>query len=370
MKTLSKPFVRTLGNNTCPEAELLLCCTRTHIDTTTTERIQTLVQQDIDWAYLFRTAAKHGVIQLLYRNLNATCPQVVPKASLNQLRGFFYANAQHNLFLTTELLKLLELFKERGIPAIPYKGPVLAASIYGKLSLRQFGDLDILVHERDFKRTGELLISQGYQPGLKFDWEQSFVHSDSKVEVDLHQGFTPSYFPLPLDFERLWQCLEPVSLAETTVATFSPEDLLLILCVQVAKDCWERQEKLEQLAKVCDIAELLRTHQALDWGKIMEQASKLGSVRMLFLSLFLASDLLGAALPQEVLLKIQADSVAISLAAQVCNHLFQEADRPSAISKSPLFHFSFRIERFIFYLKMRERLQHKIRYISDFFRRK
>lgn len=366
MKTLSKPSASTLGNNTRPEGELLLCCARTHLDTTIRQRIQALVQQDIDWTYLIRTAGKNGVIQLLYRSLNATCPQAVPKTSLNQLRGFFSANARHNLLLTTELLKLLHLFKEHGIPAIPYKGPVLAASVYGKLSLRQFSDLDILVRERDFVKTGELLISQGYQLGQKFDWEESFVHSDSKVEVDIHKGFTPSYFPLPINFECLWQNLEPVSLLETTVVSFSPEDLLLVLCVQVAKDCWERQEQLEQLAKVCDIAELLHARQALDWGRVMEQASQLGCVRILFFSLFLARDLLSAPLPEFVLLKIQADSVVKVLAAQVCNHLFQEADDALGNSQKPLFHFSFRIERFIFYFRMRERLQHKIQYILDF----
>jgi len=36
------------------------------------------------------------------------------------------------------LLKLLDLFENHGIPAVPFKGPVLASSIYGDLSLRQF----------------------------------------------------------------------------------------------------------------------------------------------------------------------------------------------------------------------------------------
>jgi hypothetical protein len=88
----------------------------------------------------------------LYQSLNTTCPEAVPKANLAQLRNYFHANAQRNLFLTQELLKLLTLFKTNGISAIPYKGPVLAVAVYGNLALRQFGDLDILVHKRDVLR--------------------------------------------------------------------------------------------------------------------------------------------------------------------------------------------------------------------------
>jgi hypothetical protein len=46
---------------------------------------------------------------------------------------------------------------------VPYKGPVLAAAVYGHLSLRQIRDLDILVHPSEVRPAGELLISQGYR---------------------------------------------------------------------------------------------------------------------------------------------------------------------------------------------------------------
>jgi len=54
----------------------------------------------------------------------------------------------HNFFLTKELLELLTLFEAHCIPASPYKGPALAIMAYGNLALRQFSDLNILVHKR------------------------------------------------------------------------------------------------------------------------------------------------------------------------------------------------------------------------------
>ncbi|GAG91885.1 unnamed protein product, partial [marine sediment metagenome] len=82
---------------------------------------------------------------LLYQSLKKTCPEAVPDDTLEQLRAYFLTNAKRNLFLTGKLLRLLELLKDNGILAVPFKGPVLAESVYGDLSLRQFADLDILV---------------------------------------------------------------------------------------------------------------------------------------------------------------------------------------------------------------------------------
>lgn len=350
---------------TRPEIELLLCCTRTRLDSEKAEQLKNLLEKDIDWTYLTQLALRHGVMPLLYINLNSICPNAVPQITLEQYRSYFHTNTLHNLFLTSELLKLLNVFAEHGIPAIPYKGPVLAASVYGNITLRQFCDLDILVNEQDFLKSKELLISQGYRHWHELGWEAGFINDNNKIHIDLHQGITPWYFPFRLDFECLWQRLEPASLAGTTVVNLSAEDLLLILCVQLSRDCLDNRE---QLIKICDIAELLRTRPTLDWEQVMEQARILGCMRMLFLGLFLANDLLEAALPEDVLQKIQADSAVKSLAVQVCDRLWQsldcdrlsqKADISPNVFKGPLLKF----QTAIFHFRLREYLPHSLPYL-------
>jgi len=332
-----------------PEVELLLCCARTRIEPKTAARIRTLLQEDIDWTYLIQTAARHGVIPLLYQSLSTTSPEAVPKTILSQLRNHFHTNAFRNLSLTKELLLLLNLFESNGIKAIPFKGSVLAAWVYGNLALRQFGDLDILVSRRDYLRTKNLLISQGYyELPLNLNWEAQMVHEKSGVNVDLHWGITPIERPFKLNFERLWSRLEPVPLANTTVKSLSPEDLLLILCVQIARNCWEQNERLSQ---ICDISELLRVHPAMNWEHVLKQASKLGGKRMLFFGLLLASSLLGTALPEEIHFLVQADPIVKALVRQVSSKLL-----------GAQYEVRNELEEKRFYLQVRERLQDKLPY--------
>lgn len=71
MTTLIQPSVKTSALTTRPELDLLLCCARTRVDAETAEHIKTLVQENIEWRYLVQTSLRHGVMSLLYQNLNA-----------------------------------------------------------------------------------------------------------------------------------------------------------------------------------------------------------------------------------------------------------------------------------------------------------
>ena len=341
------------------EASLLLCCARTCINDKTAEQIKALLKENINWDYLLRTAIWHGVMPLLYCSLNATCPEAVPKAIMDRLRDYFHLLARRNLFLTRELLKLLNLFQAHEIPAIPYKGLVLAASAYGNLALRQFCDLDILIHRQDALRVKSLLLTQGYrlsqeqpsgaQEALWFQsaCEYNFVSNDGRVMVEPHWALARPKYCFRLDSECLWERLETISLAGTPVLTFQPQDMLLIVCMNGTKDRWET------LKQICDVAETIRAHQEIDWERVIKQAGILGSERMLKLSLFLASDLLGTPLPEKVWQRIDADPVVKLLAAQVREQLFVKVDNPPKFEES---NFS------LWDIRVRERWQDRVRY--------
>ncbi|MBE9125528.1 MULTISPECIES: nucleotidyltransferase family protein [unclassified Coleofasciculus] len=348
-----------------PEIELLLCCSRTSIDSARAERIESLLRQEIDWDYLTNTAARHGVMPLLYQSLNGTCPGAVPEAILNQLKKDFRTNAIRNLHLSKELLKLLDLFAAHNIPVLCFKGPVLAASIYGDLSLRQFSDIDILVSESNILEARDLLVSQNAK--MRFHVieptegeEEAFIQSrtvhqfvreaayefeynQGKVIVELHWEVIPKYFCFPLKVKHLREHLESVSILDRTVPNLAPEDSLLLLCGHGTKDCWDK------LARVCDIAELLRSYPQLDWGRVLKQARQRGGERILLHGLLLAHNLLGATLPEQVWQRIQCDPKIAAIASQAQEWLFCPIDeRPG------------RVEQFFFHLRTKERLRDKV----------
>lgn len=340
------------------EDELLLVCARTRQLPETSRRIQTLLRGEVDWSYLLSTAHRHRVAPLLYRCLEGSYKADVPHDALDRLRAHFHANRLRNRFLTGRLVQLIELLEEEGIVALPYKGPVIAASAYGDLALREFNDLDVLVREDDVLRAGELLASLGYRPQyrmsiaqtaafLRYGRQYVFAREDGSV-VELHWAATPRFLPLSLSQEHLYQHAVQVTLGGITVPTLSHEDLLLTLCVHGSGHVWER------LAWLCDVAELIGASPDLDWERLVSNAGSLNSTRMLLLGLSLAADLLGADVPERVLRQARVSTPVGPLAAEVRERLFREEKPPQRLLDGTAFHH--------FHFRALERLRDRLRY--------
>jgi hypothetical protein len=340
-----------------PENDLLLCCGTTSSSPEQLSQIRGLIQGGIDWPYLIRTARRHGVMPLLYWNLKETHFETVPEGILKELCNEYRINVIRNLFLTSRLFNLLDLFQTNGISAIPYKGPTLGILAYGDISLRHFVDLDFIVHKNDVLRAKQLLLSEGYRPEyvlppdqelayLQHECEYNFFDDHRKILVELHWDIVQKYFSCHFDVNKLWDDLKPVSLLGKEVMTLSPEELLLVLCVHNGgKHQWGT------LGWICDIAQLIGVRKDLNWERILDNAFRSGIERILFLGLYLAKDMLGADIPSEINKRLMNDKVISSLAKEVRKRIFTEAEPPPGEA-----------ERFVFYLKMRENFKDKVQY--------
>ena len=259
-----------------PEARLILCCARTQVGPEMVGVIHTLSKLPLDWEFLCASADKHRLTQLLFRNLSAISPESMPAGIRARLRHQFHSNAGSNLRLARTQIGLQQRFSAEAIPVIPFKGSILACCTYGKLALRQYYDIDLLIRSQDVEKSGHLLAREGYVCDEVFDGEARYKHVHDPVEVDLHWGFTPRYFHLAVDFDELYARARRESLLGQPVITFSAEDFLEILCVQVVKDCWERRQQLEHLSKVCDIAEHLRANPQIEWPRVFAECTTKG----------------------------------------------------------------------------------------------
>jgi hypothetical protein len=343
------------------------------MDAAHVERIITLLQENIDWNYLLKLVFRHNLVSLFYRNIETVAPAALPETVRAELREQVQVNIQGNLFLTKELLHLLALFDQHGIPAVPYKGPVLATAVYGNLALRPSSDLDILVHERHILPAMDFLAAQGYQiirptsiatldKSLRSlmitqwvensPWAYQLVlwHPERQGIVELHWRITPRYV-FPNGSEELWADLKPVTFGGLEILSFSPENLLWFLCVHGAKHQWKR------FGWLCDVAELIRVHPGLNWQRILAQVEKLGIERRLYLGLLLANGALGSPLPEAIETKIYSTPQVKALAKQVMEGAFDERERTSRFLD---------LERFAFQLRAIDRMADRGRYLQRF----
>ena len=318
-----------------PEEQILICVARRSLNQAVAAQLRALLANDLDWPNLVATAHHHCLAPMLYQHLGAIDSTLVPAYVLDRLQRDIHHNTRSNLFLTGELLKLLDLLAEHGIRAVSFKGPTLALKAYGDVGLRQFGDLDILVHRRDIPKVKDLLISRNFKSTLeltktqqaallRFDSAYTFKNQQGVV-LDIHWNLIERHLAFDVDLHGLWDRVEPVIFNGKELLTLSGEDLLLLLCLHGFTHLWER------LGWICDVASLIDSRDDLDWELILRNATTLGARKILSLGLLLARDLLGASVPPEVLRSLAPDRRVKSLAEQIRAQLFTEQSVPQGL---------------------------------------
>ena len=303
-----------------PELDLICLCARTEIGNEHGKAISRLAEEQIDWSYILTVALGHRAIPLLYRALSSTCPDALPKDALTELRAHFYANSARNLLLAHKLIEILRLIDSHEIRGIPFKGPTLAVLAYGTLALRQCGDLDILVPETDYERVRQLLIKQGFRATIEHEWETELTDESGIIAVDLHKRITARELSCPLSFDYLSERLQPIRLAGNTICGLCPEDTLLMLSLQLTKDSHP------QLSKVCDIAELVRSHTEVNWANAVKQTKNLGGERIASVGFYLTRKLLGVSLPPELTPELPLNNPIHRLVDHTVQKMFPQAE--------------------------------------------
>lgn len=276
-----------------PEFDVLLACCRNPAPDS--DELRRALSHEVDGKRLVQFADHHGVVPRVYPSLSASA--LLSLEVRETLRQRYEANARRALWLTQELLRVLEHLESRGIAALAYKGPTLAEMLYGDVAQRQFSDLDLLVQRADVPRVKSALQELGYEPDIQLTkrqeraylasgYEYTFDRGEQQNLLEIQWQVMPRFYAIDFDMNQIFQRAVSVKLAGRSVRTLFPEDLLVVLCVHAAKHAWMR------LSWLCDIAELARS-QAIDWDAVRHQAGRLGVERIVAMTFSLAGALLG-----------------------------------------------------------------------------
>ena len=292
----------------------------------------------VDWERLLLLAEAHGVlahVAACASDARAAIPQEVRQELQERQRT---QNFQ-TLRLTAELFRILEFFGEAKIPSLVIKGPVLAMQAYGDPAMRGYGDLDLLVRQRDIRRATEVMLEAGFEAAVplraidagKIPGQYLFSKPDSKLLVELHNDLTLRYFPRPLPIEDFFSRHVRVQLDAHEAPAPAVEDELVLICIHGAKHFWER------LIWIADVAALVMRQTEMDWERAEASASAVRAGHLLDMGLRLATELLKARLPENVQSRVQEDATATQLVKRVLRWLPAAGNTPPGLFERAAF---------------------------------
>ncbi|HEY7164313.1 MAG TPA: nucleotidyltransferase family protein [Candidatus Binatia bacterium] len=334
----------------------MVCCTQLGSVPEHAATISELLNGRIDWELLLRSAHQHGILPVLYSQLANAFSSSVPEGILRRLETISGTIGRRNLFFTGELLRLQGLFQRNGIRAIAFKGPALAASIYGNVAVREFSDLDFLMPRDQVFRAAQLLTKQKFvsefaptgatqERFLKTQCEMVLTRETGTILVELHWAIAPRYFGINFRLDPIWERYNELPRDGLGFPTLPLEHLFLALTIHGIKHCWER------LVWIRDIAQVLRTYPDLDWDLIQSASRSLGTLRVVHLAGALARDIFQVSLPAEIGKSISRDKALRNLRSEVLAALEPRAKHVR------------KLDVLRFHLTARERFWDRIRYL-------
>lgn len=284
------------------------------------ERICRLLQRPDRWPALIECADQHGVTFLLCQTLSELA-DLMPAREMQRLEQRYRTNVHKSLIFARELIRISDGMDALGVDVMPYKGVVLAETVYGDIALRQSGDIDLLIRVQDFSRIREAVRGLGYTPHfplspreeeayLRTGYEYTFDSQAGPNLLELQWALQPRFYAVDVDMDGLFQRSVQVTIAGRNIKTLSPEDLMIVLSLHAAKHAWGR------LIWLCDIARIM-SRPNLNWDWIKQQASELGIARILSVTLLLANRLLGASIPATVDATLGGDPATLTIAEEI-----------------------------------------------------
>lgn len=249
----------------------------------------------IDWDELLVLAAKNRLMPLLHSVRG-------DKDTPAEVRQLLASAARKSMIDTT--LHARALFDvQQALTAIPWvllRGPALGAVLYGKLMLRPYNDLDILVTRANTESALAALRSVGFEapPFALSDQYYLATHlhvilvrpnHNGDTVLELHWALDHPFTTYSVDVDQLIKSAEHTSINGVNTPIPEPTHLLITLALHTVKHSVRLRYYLDHglLTQVVDEGELLHLFDIalllyvfkdrLDWSEVAEISRQWGA---------------------------------------------------------------------------------------------
>ncbi|MEE9911664.1 MAG: nucleotidyltransferase family protein [Deltaproteobacteria bacterium] len=287
-----------------------------------TERLASVSADE--WRRVIVLARQHSVSPLLHHRLKSLALSL-PVEPADELKKDHLVLSMRNVRLYHILSDVLQLLQEKNIAVMVLKGAYLAEAVYSDIGLRGMNDIDLLVKKDDLPRVEQTLLASG---GEATDCQRVITQDNyhfgyklpgSGIKAEIHWTLM-AMDNVTNDIHGMWARSQGVTIAQTATRALSPEDLLLHLCLHMAKHVFDMQ-----LRMLCDIGEVVRHYEAkLDWSQIDSRARRWGIQRAVYVILRLAQELLEAAVPADRLASLCPDDFNECYLVQMRDQIFAD----------------------------------------------
>jgi len=247
--------------------------------------------------------------------------QILDEKELDHLKKICQPFVMRQMNLTKVTFRILELFKQEGIPVISFKGPILSKKLFDSYTSRESIDLDFLIHPDDLSKADLILKKENFKSDLEIsgwkDWNLKclkkiaadipYQRISDRINLELHWRFFKQSAIYPKSCTEVFFDTKKSDLRIAEVTALKDEDELLYLCIHGTKHSWFRIKWLLDIRQI-----LIHSGNEINWQQISEIAKSNNNYSALVSSLFLVHLIFNVPLPKLFKLKEFSDEKIIN----------------------------------------------------------
>jgi len=262
------------------------------------------------WGQLARRVIERQAAPLVLHRLR-TCEltHLLPPSVISLWEKAAWKTLSRKLLLSDEFVRVARAFTGAGIQFIPMKGICLSEELYPSPGMRQFSDIDILVHEADSDAAVAELHQMGYkEAGIAAELPPD-VHalSDAShrpplvrkgIMVEIHTRVHRRREDWQVDHDDLWRTAVETRLYGQPVKVFSRTYQLLTVAIHHDKHF--REGKF-QMTGYYDMVHMLRQWSSeIEWEELLRLCDEARCAPAVLTHLALIAHYAGVEVPEQV----------------------------------------------------------------------
>lgn len=314
--------IRNIAEKYNPEIALLVLMLRVKLGKADEKTLSDFLDgNNIDYDRLLLLMKEHDLENMLHDSI------ILEKLAARNpaLKPAIVRRARFNLFIFTELIHLVQLFRNNSIQFLNYKGILLSKILFNDFTTRNTSDIDILINAGDFLTVRQVLLKAGYEEVYYFpdhypeyyllkNREATFRRKGLEgqyIYIEIQWAPLPEMYGLPYDNEYFFKHAEIVRLSgEELPAVRLEQHLILLLIHHGISDLWRN------LKHVFDIAVFMeKTGKILDWQEIFSKVEQWHFQKNAGVGLTLAEEIFGVNIPDNRKIFRHKKSSAMALTA-------------------------------------------------------
>ena len=287
-------------------------------------------QPSLNWDSLLAQVSKQALAPLVYSGLKRSRVTVPAEVQGRLKMGFLGAVLHLESSLNPTLRLILQRMGDAGVTPIVLKGAALAHTAYPEPAFRTMGDVDLLVAEDEIDRARQALDgldSVAHSDGVEKDHHHLTPRlvKDRSVWVEIHHHLIPEDNPYALSLRDCWDRSLSADLAGVEARVLAPTDSLHFVCLHLS---YAHRYRWHPLRSLIDILAMTSAGEpTLDWDLFLRTTRQSRTAGAVYWPLLLASQWLGAPVPEDVLLSLAPFSAVQSLVSATMDPRYLLEDR-------------------------------------------